>query len=486
MRAVGIDIGTTTISAAVVDTESRKTVWTQTVPNGSFLPTEHSWERIQDMGQIVVTAKEVLDEILGRYGDIEAIGLTGQMHGCLYLDPDGRCISPLYTWQDGRGDLPDKAGEGGKSLREELAARCGVSVPSGYGLVTHLYNERKGLVPAHATSLCTAADYLGMVLTGRRQPLLHGSMAASLGFFDVQKGQFDAGILDAVGICRSILPAVTGPVDVLGRYRGVPVSVALGDHQAAFLGAVGRTVKGNEAEGADRAATSDRPAGSGSTISINMGTGGQISVLTDRYMEICGIETRPFLDGCYLLAGASLCGGRAYAALERFFRSYVTAAGGADRPQYAVMAKLAEKGLASGKRLEVATTFRGTRTDPKLRGSIRGIGEEDLTPEALICGVLYGMAQELYAMYEKIQEGTGEPVGHIVASGNSIRKNPVLQQIVCRLFQAELTLAPCEEEAAYGAACSSVDELLSRSNCWLPDRKALGVDGSVAACPAGL
>lgn len=361
--------GTTTISAAVVDTESRKTVWTQTVPNGSFLPTEHSWERIQDMGQIVVTAKEVLDEILGRYGDIKAIGLTGQMHGCLYLDPDGRCISPLYTWQDGRGDLPDKAGEGGKSLREELAARCGVSVPSGYGLVTHLYNERKGLVPAHATSLCTAADYLGMVLTGRRQPLLHGSMAASLGFFDVQKGQFDAGILDAVGICRSILPAVTGPVDVLGRYRGVPVSVALGDHQAAFLGAVGRTVKGNEAERADRAATSDRPAGGGSTISINMGTGGQISVLTDRYMEICGIETRPFLDGCYLLAGASLCGGRAYAALERFFRSYVTAAGGG-RP-----APVCGHGKAGRERSGQRKTVRSSDHLPRHQDRSKAAGE---------------------------------------------------------------------------------------------------------------
>lgn len=39
-------------------------------------------------------------------------------------------------------------------------------------------------------SLCTVPDYLGMVLTGRKTSLLHLSNAASLGFFDTEKGCF--------------------------------------------------------------------------------------------------------------------------------------------------------------------------------------------------------------------------------------------------------------------------------------------------------
>ena len=52
-------------------------------------------------------ALRLLDQLLERYPQTASIGLTGQMHGIVYLDREGRCISPLYTWQDGRGNLPD-------------------------------------------------------------------------------------------------------------------------------------------------------------------------------------------------------------------------------------------------------------------------------------------------------------------------------------------------------------------------------------------
>ena len=62
-----------------------------------------------------------------------------------------------------------------------------------------------------------------------------------------------------------------------------------------------------------------------------MGTGGQISVLSGQYFSGDGIEARPFLNGKYLLAGASLCGGKAYALLEQFFRKIVKEATGQDQ-----------------------------------------------------------------------------------------------------------------------------------------------------------
>ena len=40
MKTIGIDIGTTTISAVVMDTEKRKLLASKTVPNGSFIRTE--------------------------------------------------------------------------------------------------------------------------------------------------------------------------------------------------------------------------------------------------------------------------------------------------------------------------------------------------------------------------------------------------------------------------------------------------------------
>ena len=43
----------------------------------------------------------------------------------------------------------------------------------------------------------------------------------------------------------------------------------------------------------------------------------------------------------------------------------------------------------------------------------------------------------------------------MIGSGNGLRKNPVLCEIIGDMFNAELVLAECEEEAATGAAMSS-------------------------------
>mgnify|MGYP002509771984 CR=1 FL=1 len=452
MKAIGIDIGTTTISGVIIDALSREVLLARTIENGSFIKTGHEWERVQDAELIVEKAKGLLDELLAGCDDAASIGLTGQMHGILYVDEKGKCISPLYTWQDGRGNLP---GPDGKSLVEEIYEKYQVKTASGYGLVTHLYHIRKyredilrrkqqggvsalvqECIAGEAAALCTIADYFGMTLTGRRKPMLHTSMADSLGFFDGEKGTFRKDMIPAEGRFAEILPEVTDRLAVLGEYRGIPVTAALGDSQASFLGSVGME------EGA---------------FLVNMGTGGQISALSDSYCKAPGIEARPYLNGKYLLTGASLCGGRAYAILESFFRSYLSVACGEQKEeQYGVMEKLAEKGFAGKNRMKVVTAFRGTRVNPGLRGSISGIDEDNFTPEAMVCGVLEGMARELFELYGQIHAVTGLKVKRLVASGNGLRKNRILREIFSRMFEVELTLARYEEEAAYGAAVGSI------------------------------
>ena len=46
----------------------------------------------------------------------------------------------------------------------------------------------------------------------------------------------------------------------------------------------------------------------------------------------------------------------------------------------------------------------------------------------------------------------------MIGSGNGLRKNPVLCGIVEEMFGAKLALAECEEEAATGAALSSMQQ----------------------------
>lgn len=431
MRALGLDIGTTTISAVVVEMTDRKIERTCTIKNESFIRTESEWEKIQNPDIILQKVLKLSDEILEEYLDIHVIGLTGQMHGIVCLDENGKHISPLYTWQDGRGN---EVCSDGKSICEMLEKEFNVKASSGYGLVTHLYNCRQGLVPDGTVKICTIMDYLGMRLTGRKTPLMHSSNAASLGLYDVKKGVFLTDVLEKAGADAGVLPEVTQSFTCIGTYRDIPVSVAIGDNQASFLGSV-----------------EDAPA----SILVNMGTGGQISVLSGEYFEAKGIEARPFAGDYYLLAGSSLCGGRAYAVLERFFRSYAEALGVKDADHYGVMGKLLEQNTAAEK-LKVNTAFSGTREKPGKRGSIKNIGTENFTPEALVKGVLEGMAAELHKMYGKIEKGLHLSKSRIIASGNGIRKNLYLQEIMSEKFGMKLQMAEHEEEAAYGAAVSGM------------------------------
>lgn len=436
MKSLGIDIGTTTISAAVIDPAANTVLTTRTVPNDSFIRTERSWEKIQDAEKICAKVFGLADELLKTHQEIESIGLTGQMHGIVYVDRQGECIGPLYTWQDERGALPCSC-YGGKSVCDLLSETYGIRIYPGYGLATHLYNQVSGLVPERAVKICTIMDYIGMKMTGRREPLMHSSNAASLGMFDVRERCFMRGIIRDAGIQEDLLPETSDEFAVLGKYRGRKVSLAIGDNQAGFLGAV---------DDIDH------------TVLLNMGTGGQISVCSDTFFEGRGIEARPFLPGKYLLVGASLCGGRAYAMLERFFRLYCEGAGMKETDHYAVMERLMDQRMeemAQERKLSVTTTFSGTREEPLKRGMIGDIDVDNFTPGNLIRGFLDGMAEELHGMYEEMACGTELPAEMLILSGNGFRKNRHLRRIAEEKFGIKAVLAECCEEAACGAARSA-------------------------------
>ena len=425
MKLLGLDIGTTTVSAVVV--EDGAVLSSLTLKNGSFLPTENAWEKIQDPAYIRQTALQAVQELMEQYPDVERIGITGQMHGIVYLNAAGEPVSPLYIWQDGRGD---QLMESGETYAAQLGRITGYHVATGYGLVTHYYNLLHGLVPEDAVVFSTIHDYIAMLLAGRTTPVTEASDAASFGLFDVEKGCFDLAALEKADIPADLLPAVAEE-PCIGRYQGkIPVYVAIGDNQASFLGATG---------------------GKTDAMLINVGTGSQFSAYTPRYMNCPGLETRPFPGGGYLLVGASLCGGRAYALLESFLRETAFAmTGAAPDSCYDAMAALLTQGRPEDVPV-VTPLFQGTRQDPSLRGSITGLSTENLTPRHLVFAMLDGMTEELYAMYRSYRDAGGKDAA-LIGSGNGLRKNIHLQNCFSQAFGQRLMMSECNEEAATGAA----------------------------------
>ena len=291
MKTLGIDIGTTTISAAVL--EDGQFLASETRANGAFIPSALTCAREQDVEKITQIALSVIETLFERYPDIHSIGVTGQMHGILYVDADGNAVSPLYTWQDARSSLPHSKTE---SWVQYLTRETGCLAAVGFGLATHAYNLAAGLVPPAAVTCCTIGDYLAMRLCGLAAPRMDDSNAASIGFFDAEHCAFDQNALQKAGIDPNFVPQLAAE-PVIGHFRNAAVCAAIGDNQASFL----RSVRDKTAE-----------------MLVNVGTGSQFSVFTPHYLQADGLETRPMPGGGYLLAGASLCGGRAYALLEQF------------------------------------------------------------------------------------------------------------------------------------------------------------------------
>lgn len=425
MKHIGIDIGTSSICGVVYD-DSASQVKSVTRANDSAIAGGPSWSFRQDAGRILEVTRQLLDELLA--GDVASIGFCGQMHGMLYVDADGRAVSPLYTWQDGSAAQPFRDG---KSYAQWLSERTGYEIATGYGLATHFYNMQTGNVPPDAVKLCTVMDYVAMNLCGKTQPLCEPSNAASLGFFDKRGLRFDTEALAAAGIGTDILPQVFPAGTHVGRYRGIPVFNPIGDNQAAFLGSV-----------SDKA----------SSVQVTIGTSSQISVYCDSYVEVPSLDTRPLPGGGYILVGAALCGGCSLALLKDFYRQVIEDFTGCSISDGELYDKMSAAAASQTDGITVRTTFEGTRRDATLRGEISGISLRNLTPDRLTTAFLKGICQELKDFYDLLPESIRQGRTAITGSGNALRKNPLLKKILSDTFCLPVVMTSHQEEAALGAA----------------------------------
>ena len=147
-------------------------------------------------------------------------------------------------------------------------------------------------LPELPVTACFIPDAVVSFLTGATA-VCEPTLAASSGIFDIRANRWDSTLLERLKLPARLFPPVGRAGDVVGGLRpevaeaiglaaGTPVTVALGDNQASFIG------------------SAPEPARS---LLLNVGTGGQISARTDSFYFIPGLENRPFPGGQYLLIG---------------------------------------------------------------------------------------------------------------------------------------------------------------------------------------
>jgi len=394
MKIIGIDIGTTSVCGIRLDVKTGNVEKSRTENSNAFIRECEPFEKIQSVDRIITLATDILEELYD--GEVAAIGVTGQMHGIVYTDKDGNAVSPLYTWQDERGNMP----YGDTTYAGYMDSF------SGYGGVTDFYNRENGIVSEAAVDYCTIQDYLVMKLCSLTSPVIHNTNFASFG-----------------NGARCNKGTVVCDFAVAGSYRNTPVAVAIGDNQASVF------------------STLDED-----SVLVNVGTGSQVSVITDAPIEADNTEIRPYFDGKYLVVGAALCGGRAYALLKDFYKDVFSyALDVCDKDVYDIMNRMLLKADGS---LNADTRFAGTRNDKTITGSVTGITDKNFNASSLTLGVIKGMVKELYDMY--IAMGVSKK--GLVASGNGIRKNKALVNVTEDMFGYKVKV-PCHlEEAAFSAA----------------------------------
>jgi sedoheptulokinase len=436
---LGIDIGTSKTAAVILDHQG-KIVALDSHSHGADLPAPPGHHN-QDPRGLLESAWDLVAQLpLTMKKEVMAIGVTGQMHGCLVLNEKGEPLTPLINWQDRRClENPE--------FLPALQKKTGYRLATGYGSATLAWLLQKGELPPAAHSSCLISDLAVAILGGLKQPVVDPTNAASWGIFNLEHLDWDWEAIRGTGLPFSLFPRVIPSgsragflceemAQRLGLTRHAAVTVALGDNQASIL------------------ASLDDPE---RQLALTLGTGGQVSaVLTaggkpPLSNSSCPWECRPFPGNRFALVAAPLCGGLAWKWLAESAQVWMRDLGLNSPELEEVYQKLNQLGLAetSAEDIEITPHFLGERHAVDLRGTISGITLDNFHLGALARALARGIFQNLCSMLpEEALQGRNELIG----SGNALARNPLLVRMAEEVFHLPVRLKSFREEAACGAA----------------------------------
>jgi xylulokinase len=240
---IGLDVGTSGVKAVLVAADGR--VVASATSDYPLLVPRPGWTE-QEPEAWWRASCDVLRRLISQaQGKVEAIGLTGQMHGAVFLDGDGQVIRPAILWNDQRtaaecGEIEQAVGS------ERLRRIAGNPALTGFQAPKVLWlrhNEPEAY--ARVRSLLLPKDFLRFRLTGARAS--DASDAAGTLLLDLAARDWSDEILAALEIPREWLPRVhegpevTGKVSAAGAAatglpQGLPVIAGGGDNAAAAVG----------------------------------------------------------------------------------------------------------------------------------------------------------------------------------------------------------------------------------------------------------
>jgi xylulokinase len=443
---LGIDIGTSGTKTLAVNERGRilaaamdhypcyapRPLWSEQDPE--------DWWRAT-----VSTVRAVVKKARLKPADVQAIGLSGQMHGSVFLDAKDRVIRRALLWNDQRtaaecAEIEQRAGGRGKLIKLVAnPALTGFTAPKILWLRNHEPRHfdrlRKVLLPKDDVRRRLIGDYATEV-----------SDASGTLLLDVARRSWSKPLLSKLELDIDLLPRcyeseqVTGQLtrkaaEELGLSTDCRVVGGAGDCAA---GAVGNGIVNTGA------------------LSTSIGTSGVMFVHSDevkidpagRVHTFChAVRGKWHIMGVNLSAGGSLQWFR-----NELCKAEVEAARRSGVDPYERLNAEAATVPPGSQGLFFLPYLSGERTphaDPDARGCFIGLTLAH-TRAHLVRAILEGVVYSMRDSLEIIRE-LGVPVRQIRASGGGSR-SPLWRQIQADVFAQKVATINSEEGPAYGVA----------------------------------
>jgi xylulokinase len=416
---VGLDVGTSGVKAIAVSPDGEvlaraEAGYALSVPRPGWAEQDpEDWWRATEQALAALDVR-----------DVQAIGLSGQMHGLVALDAADRVLRPAILWNDQRTaaecrEIEERVGT------ERLVELTGNRALTGYTAPKLLWLRRhEPAVFARIAHVLLPKDYVRLRLCGERA--MDVADASGTLLLDVGRRAWSDPVLEALELDRAWLPRLTESTALTGRTPdGVPVAAGAGDQPA---GAIGVGI--------------DRPG----PLSVVLGTSGVVFAALERFAADPEARVQAF---CHAVPGAWCAFGVMLSAAGSLQWYRDTLAPGED---FATLVAEAEEWGPGADGLRFLPYLAGERmphADPDARGAFTGLSlhhRRGALTRAVLEGVAFGLRDGLELLGEL---GVRVDVGRVSGGG---ARSELWLRIIASALGIPLERCAVEEGAAYGAA----------------------------------
>ena len=430
---IGIDIGTSSTKAVVVD-ESGKVLFAGG-PTYDFETPKPLWAENdpQRWWDATLECLRMISEKVDT-SDIAGIGLTGQMHGLVLLDAEGNVLRPCIQWNDQRTvkqceDLTSKVGF------DNVIRITGNPILTGFTAPKILWvQEHEPEIWAKVAKILLPKDYIRYKLSGAFATDV--SDASGMSLLDVGARNWSSIMMKACGVNEEMLakvyesPEITSTLhdelaEKYGFRKDLPIVAGAGDQAA---GAVGSGVVKT------------------GSVACSLGTSGVVFAQAERFAPEPQGRLHAFcaaVPGTWHYMGVQLSCAGSY---QWFGDNLGFGASFKELDKEAEEVPPGSEGLYF---LPYLTGERMPHPDPLARGAFIGLTlrhSRGHLARSVMEGVTLGLREGLDMM-----KALGIKTQKVVASGGGAN-SPLWKQILADVFGSEIVTVNATEGGAFGSA----------------------------------